>query len=298
MGGTQNELAIAVNNPAGAGWQVWAATTTVSTVMVGYYPAGDFFPPFQTAAGAYSLGGEAYDAPNTEATPMGNGSNPTAGYGQATYHRDYAACSVALFTGTCAGSQTFSIGVDDPSHGYGFSTVPAAGGAWNNYFYFGSTPNIFWGQNWQFNYSPIVDWASGSYKGECGQAGTVGHALNGISSSTGPQHQAHAIQCQPAEQSTLPGLCNGRSVATTDNRGTNDGDWDIGYVKVECAANEYVQGVAQTTSGAISGLLCCPGLVQHHTCITQIFYGQNSAGYATTNIDWDLAYFKGQCSSP
>ena len=54
-------------------------------------------------------------------------------------------------------------------------------------------------------------------------------------------------------------------------------------MKDECAANEYVQGVAETTSGYLDGILCCPGTIPvpgHYRCgAVQVSYAQTSPSF-------------------
>jgi hypothetical protein len=76
-------------------------------------------------------------------------------------------------------------------------------------------------------------------------------------------------------------------------------DWDFGHLKADCAANEYMSGIARDSQGGgeLDSILCCPGAglnVDHRTdCDRQIFYAGNSPGYAA--LDWDPGFDKGQC---
>ena len=92
--------------------------------------------------------------------------------------------------------------------------------------------------------------------------------------------------------------CYARAFDPGNNQGsTGTPDWDYGYWKADCRNNEYVSGIAQSASGAVNTILCCPGgAMAHAYCAAQIFYGQNSTAYATTqSADVDYGYYKGVC---
>jgi len=133
--------------------------------------------------------------------------------------------------------------------------------------YFGSLPNAWYGQNFGFDFSPIPDWAVGSYKGECGSA----QAVSGVSIYT-PGNFSDALVCGDTRLATGYSGCYARSITSGhDNRGDTDAgwDWDSGHVKAECSVREYVAGVAQDTSGHFNTVLCCAGSVNHRSCYTQ-----------------------------
>jgi hypothetical protein len=94
--------------------------------------------------------------------------------------------------------------------------------------------------------------------------------VTGVSTSGG---HTHAITCDVQQLNTSYTGCYARSIASGDNRGDTDGgwDWDPGFHKAECGANEYVAGLAQTTSGTFQSVMCCagsPDVVQHYSCMT------------------------------
>ena len=92
-----------------------------------------------------------------------------------------------------------------------------------------------------------------------------------------------------------PGFgCYPRTVRASDNRGDMDNgwDWDPGSYKTECAANEYVAGLAQGSgSGALADVLCCPSSVKHQSCDTQVFYNGDWSAYS--GPDWDRGNIRG-----
>jgi hypothetical protein len=173
---------------------------------------------------------------------------------------------------------------------------------------------IFYGQNMGFQWTPTspADWMYGSYKGEC----EPGQHLMGISTNVDPivtglyelGTPAHAMYCGTRNSADYPQTesCYGRVFGVPiggDSRGSTavslddgqwgNGDWDPGYYKGECYANEFVAGVSQSQTGQEDGLLCCPGNVTHNGCVVQIFEGQNSPGFV--DPDWDFGFYKGEC---
>jgi hypothetical protein len=139
------------------------------------------------------------------------------------------------------------------------------------------------------------DWALNSYKAECG----AGQALIGLSVGTS-SNQAHAALCSPDSAATVHGAATG---CHTLNFAGGDGgmissDWDYGHYKAECAPTEFVAGVAQDTSGALTDILCCPGQVTHQACAALILGAGEvrEAGAEAASGDWDYGYYKGECS--
>ena len=140
------------------------------------------------------------------------------------------------------------------------------------------------------NWPGETDWASDTYKGECG----LGQPVTGLSKYLGDQNQAHAVLCGTT---TISGYsqasCHGIGFYPANNP-PGLGDWDPYYVKGECAANEYVQGIGQDRDGLLNAIYCCQGCVTHSACDSQVFYSGDSAGYGTSP-DWDPQFSKGQC---
>jgi hypothetical protein len=176
---------------------------------------------------------------------------------------------------------------------YGLDDVSAPGASnWGPYFYFGNLPQVFAGQDFGDEFSPIGNWApANSYRGQCPNQ----RALTGISASPST-HLAHGIHCGSVLQNQT-GTCHAMTVGTVDNRAYTDNnwDWDVGYVKVECAVNEYVQGVSHSTSGVLNGILCCPasGLNRQVAGAVVVYNGNAGLPY---EHDWDVGYFKGICA--
>lgn len=156
----------------------------------------------------------------------------------------------------------------------------------------------FWGRDYGFSGSGFDDWASSNYKAQCAS----GLALTGVSADPSEGHLHGALCGLPGTgdpkfyQRTNSTGCTPRAFNGGDNMGTADPEWDFGYYKAECAANEYAAGVSQSTSGSVNGLLCCPAAVRHRACTitnAEVFYGQDSASYRSP--DWDSGFYKGQC---
>lgn len=165
----------------------------------------------------------------------------------------------------------------------------------------GYDPNtaVWWNQSYDFNSPALADWNYGSYKGTC----LTGEPVVGVSRYVNAL-QSHDVECGGARYATTASQCYLRSLKSNDNRGDTDNgwDWDSGNYKLECASGEYVQGVSQSTSGQLDGILCCPGqsyiggraqALQHRNCDAQVFY--NGPSPADSGPDWDYGYYKGQC---
>ncbi len=273
-------------------WEIFLGDPRGGDVL-GYYPASQFVGSMQTSAQTYEVGGEVYDTTQNWLIPMGSGAAPAAGFGQAAYHHDYA-----VYNGGSGYSHDFAmLAPEQPSY-YDFSqTAPAGSPSWANYFYYGNMPLVFWGQNANFQFSAVGDWDFGSYKGECPSAGlSAGSPVVGLSMYTSSPNQAHAVQCGPGLGLNAQSACYLRSFNPQDNRGATDNgvDWDPGYPKGECGPGEFVEGVAQTLSGSIDGILCCNSQLFHRsTCTAQVFANGNSPAYQ--GVDWDPGFYKGEC---
>jgi hypothetical protein len=155
-------------------------------------------------------------------------------------------------------------------------------------------PAVFWGQNSGYQFNPMPsDWANGFYKGECEQ----GEAVTGLSAVPSGVRQAHGVLCSGWVPTNTGCQVQGFNSTLPGNPAW---DWDVNYLKAECPANFYVEGVSQSTAGVLNSILCCPTAgatlaMSASTCggAAQNFYGQNSSGYG--GPDWDNGYYKGQC---
>jgi hypothetical protein len=139
------------------------------------------------------------------------------------------------------------------------------------------------------------DWSVGDFKSECGPF----QAASGLSATLG-SGRTHALLCgrdlQAFPHDAQETGC--RSLDFSQSNTPLSSDWDVGFLKGECATNEFVAGVSQTlATGALKAILCCPGQVAHQACTTQVLYGQNAAepGAIADTGDWDSGFTKGQC---
>jgi hypothetical protein len=298
--GTQHELYVntvnlGLGNPvgsAGYGWWIIAGVDGSRSAM-GYFPGTAYTGSMPTKAQTFQVGGEVHDPNSAWGVPMGSGANPSAGYTQAAAVHDFGACGTSACYSPMAGGMITTVGSN-----YSYSTSAAGASGWQNWFYYGNVPNVFWGQNHGYQWTPVGDWSYGNYKGECGMNGaSKGIPLVGLSAYTGGSHQAHAVQCAATTVSTTGSSCYARMFDPNNNQGLA-GDWDVGFYKANCAANEYVQGVSQSTAGRINGILCCPSIqATHNYCTTEVLYNQNSSSFYTNGtVDWDWGFDKGQCS--
>jgi len=138
--------------------------------------------------------------------------------------------------------------------------------------------------------SSTGDWAFGLFKGECGTK----QAAIGISVTT-TADSAHALLCSvdslTLDHGTSSG-CHAVDFSTGDNGVTMD--WDPDYFKGQCAANEFVAGVAEIPSGnEIAQLLCCPGAVSQQKCATLVMFGADAREAGATDAVPNA--FTGEC---
>jgi hypothetical protein len=118
---------------------------------------------------------------------------------------------------------------------------------------------------------------------------------------------AHAALCSYNDSYAFPGsscravVFNATSINNASGTWTSGSwDWDGGYYKGQCLANEYVAGISQsTTVNSVYSILCCAGNVNGNSCSTQLMYNQNGfengSIYLTNGLDWDGGYWKGEC---
>ncbi len=152
------------------------------------------------------------------------------------------------------------------------------------------TTALFDGTSTQLT-SSTGDWAFGEWKGECdGRSAVTG--LSALANGTGT---ANRVLCRAEPPSTFPHqACHVVKIDAGQNRGTTaTGDWDPFFYKGECATDEYIAGVDQTTGGELDALLCCPGVVTHTSCTARVI-GSNQRE-STDSFDWDLGAFKAEC---
>jgi hypothetical protein len=152
-------------------------------------------------------------------------------------------------------------------------------------------PLVFQGR--EARRSNTGDWARDSFKSECGAYQAV-RGLSLITSSS----QAHAILCTGDDPSHPHGAASGCHAVDFSMASVGwSTDWDVFHYKGECAANEFVAGVAQTPAGALTHILCCPGTVRKQSCAAVVMDGKDDreAGAVAASGDWDPFFYKGEC---
>jgi hypothetical protein len=262
---------------------------------LGYFPTSYYGSSIMTTTGAetFQAGGEVADPTNSWVMPMGSGANPTAGNeGGGSLNAAYVD-NVSISCMNSSSCNTSTIIDTLPNYSYATSPSPPTSGL-SNYFYYGNTSDVFWGTDYGDQWSPTnpADWANGDYKGQCGP----GQSITGLSEYSSGQHQAHAVKCGG------PGKLGSSSGCITEAFNNSDPanpsyNWDSGDNKAECPSGYYVQGISQTTQGALNSILCCPTSnfsVSSSTCSVQTLYSGNSAGFAHY-ADWDYGYHKANC---
>jgi hypothetical protein len=142
------------------------------------------------------------------------------------------------------------------------------------------------------------DWSVGHYKAACG----LTQAATGLSMSptfgTAELAFAHDLLCRLDDDTRFVRTsCREVVFDAGENRGTTEyGDWDANFYKSECAPDEYVAGISQTTNLALYSIRCCQGEVAHNGCLPVVFAeGSNFDGGSMIN-DWDEHYYKGECA--
>jgi hypothetical protein len=145
-----------------------------------------------------------------------------------------------------------------------------------------------------FDDGAISDWDYGYWKADCGG----GSVVTGLSQRTSSS-AADAVLCAPNGIFTGVGRATVTDLSNGDHRrSSRAGDWDFGYFKSECGANEYVSGISMNPSNRkLHGLSCASaGLANGGTsnCETHLVT-QDDRG-DTAYGDWDPGAHKGQCS--
>jgi hypothetical protein len=141
-----------------------------------------------------------------------------------------------------------------------------------------------------YNFSGI-DWDFLYFKGQC-----LGEfALQGLSMQPGTG-LAHGILCQMSSPTQFPGDPVATLVLPYDQRRAfRNGDWDWGYYKLECGANEYVAGVSQNyLDHSVHAVRCARSpVLQDAACFPRFFTSSGLAG----DGDWDYGFFKAECTA-
>ncbi len=139
-------------------------------------------------------------------------------------------------------------------------------------------------------YDADGDFSPWRFKGECA-AGEVMTGLSLDASCVSPR----VLQCEPGRSWGAPSAVVHPSCGDA-RRDDSTGDWDNGYRKGECAANEAVVGVSRDADGALYDLVCADASVPAAGACTvrNVNAGDNRA--RTSTGDWDPSSFKAECA--
>lgn len=191
------------------------------------------------------------------------------------------------------------------------SSYPAKSATWSKFYSLaggtGSTdPQACWGATSGTYYKLIFengdarrttstgDWSYGHAKAECAS----GEQMTGLSMHPSTK-RTHAALCRRDNGDNWRYPHNGcytRVMRNGENRGvTWTGDWDYGYWKTECGANEFVAGISKNLGDhQVEAVLCCPGSVNHNSCSAKVL-GSAGAQETSETGDWDWGYWKAEC---
>lgn len=143
-------------------------------------------------------------------------------------------------------------------------------------------------------YSADGDFSPGHWKGEC----AAGQAMTGLSAEASCP-SPRVLQCEPGRVWTAPTATVSPNCGDA-RRDSSTGDWDNGYRKGECGANEAVVGVARDSAGAVYDLVCADASLGAAStgagaCTVRNVNAGDNRGRTTTG-DWDAARWKSECA--
>ena len=111
-----------------------------------------------------------------------------------------------------------------------------------------------------------------------------------------------AILCSPSSNGQFS---EGASVIITNTSGdqrrySRSGDWDPGWIKLECGANEYISGLSQSSTSptALHAIRCTAGNLANqglNNCETRAIATADNRGTTATG-DWSVGRTKYECS--
>jgi alpha-tubulin suppressor-like RCC1 family protein len=150
------------------------------------------------------------------------------------------------------------------------------------------------GTSW--GYSGGGDWAQNEFKGGC----AANQWTMGVSAAADGSSRAHSVLCSsiPGPKSLTSNLHTLSISSGNDGYGTHVAyDWDPYFYKGECAPNEVVVGLSQTTSaGALSHVRCAPAGASATNCRPLAFPGNNNNQESPGDPqDWAYGYYKAEC---
>jgi hypothetical protein len=150
------------------------------------------------------------------------------------------------------------------------------------------------GSNW--GYQGAGDWAFNEFKGGC----AANQWSMGVSAATGSGH-AHSLLCaSTGGASTFTSNLHTLNISTANDGYGNHNlgfDWDANFIKGECAANEVVVGLSQSTSsGALNHVRCASAGATATNCRARVFSGGDNRESPGNPSDWAPGYYKGECA--
>ena len=149
-------------------------------------------------------------------------------------------------------------------------------------------------------YSADGEWSFGDYKAECASIGYIsGIAATAIGMR--PDLRGHAALCTEAGNGIwAPARTTHNLLGGDDRADTSTGDWDVNFGKAECASNEAVVGISQSSDGhlSMSKILCAPLMDEHaFNCRPLLFSSTSDNRLYTGTGDWAPGYSKNECKN-
>ena len=136
-----------------------------------------------------------------------------------------------------------------------------------------------------------ADWSYGFYKADC----SASQAATGLSMSTTSPGYAHDLLCRLDDATAYPhATCRSVVFDAVDDR-PDAGDWDPGYLKGQCAPDEYVAAISQSVNLTLHAIECCKGQVTQEQCAANVFEGHDALEDPAN--DWDPGFWKGECGA-
>ena len=149
------------------------------------------------------------------------------------------------------------------------------------------------------------DWAYGDFKGQC----AVGDYATGLSATAIGMRadlREHSMLCVPHQYYLMADQTSPKSevrlLSGADDRGdVATGDWDVGFIKAECAEDEAIAGISQTGNAALNADAVLCGYMRagwrsvDSQCTTLVFSNTGADRLSTASGDWAPGYSKNEC---
>jgi hypothetical protein len=138
------------------------------------------------------------------------------------------------------------------------------------------------------------DWAPGFWKGNCAPSERIMGLSKSVANGWARKAVCYKDPIDGVRYTHTDEGCYARDIRAGDNRGRS-GPFDSANYEGECAAGEYVAGVAQSSDRKLSHILCCPAQVVGTACETKVFASANNRSSTATSGEWDADGYKGEC---